>query len=72
MGGNHRVSVCLDNTPPSDRQKKNDRNIDAVLIDCANCGHCVDYKPERANEAQELKDARTAIRAAFKKWLSSP
>lgn len=51
--------------------QNNTKNIEAILIDCKNCGHCVELRGERPEDAPELKAARQKIRAAFRKWMNS-
>ena len=52
-----------------DRVKNNTNGIEALLIDCPNCGHCVELKPEKAEDSEELKQARNKIRASFNNWM---
>lgn len=41
----------------------------AVLIDCADCGHCVDLKVANENDSPELTAARNLVAAQMITWL---
>ena len=41
---------------------KTSGSMQAVLIDCENCGHCVELYDEKDGEDTKLKDAREKVR----------
>lgn len=41
----------------------------ARLIDCPDCGHCVDLKTPNENDSKELTAVREEISATILRWL---
>lgn len=41
------------------------------LIDCDDCGHCVDLHTPSDQDPQALKDARTLIKSTLGQWLGN-
>jgi len=39
------------------------------MIDCDDCGHCLELYPPRDSDPKELKDARKEIIEIFDKWV---
>jgi hypothetical protein len=64
MGWNKKVIFILTLS-----MSENDRDIKAILIDCNDCGHCLELQPPKDSDSKELKDARDEIRAIFDKWV---
>lgn len=40
-----------------------------MVIDCENCGHCVDLHAPRSDDPQILKETRERITQRIKEWL---
>jgi len=51
------------------RTKFNSREIIALLMNCTNCGHCVELRGPQPEDPEELKNARLVISETFKKWI---
>ena len=45
------------------------KDMVAKLIDCENCGHCVDLHAPSPNDSKNLTDARTLIETTIRGWL---
>lgn len=51
-------------------QKPSDlTSMTAHVVDCPNCGHCVDLYTEKDSDAEDLKRTRKEIREHIKKWI---
>ena len=44
----------------------------AVLINCENCGHCVDLSSPSPKDPPTLTNARNKIAMQIKAWLAAP
>lgn len=44
-------------------------SMEAHVVDCVNCAHCVDLYTEKDSDAQDLKDTRKRIREHVSNWL---
>ncbi len=44
--------------------------IEVQIIDCNDCGHCVDLHAAKSSDPQILKDTRNRITDAVGKWFS--
>lgn len=47
------------------------KNMLALLIDCNNCGHCVDLSTPNGGDTPGLTAARQKIKAQLTTWLAS-
>jgi hypothetical protein len=47
-------------------------NMKAILIDCNNCGHCVDLSTPSPIDTPGLTHARQQIKTAISSWLTAP
>jgi len=45
--------------------------MEAILINCNNCAHCVDLRTPSAVDAPTLTNARNKIKAIVTKWLTA-
>jgi len=50
--------------------KTHQTQMEAVLINCNDCAHCVDLKTPSAADAPTLTNARNRIKTLVTKWLT--
>jgi hypothetical protein len=48
------------------------KDMVAILINCENCGHCVDLSTPSPTDAPTLTLARQRIATQVKAWLAAP
>jgi hypothetical protein len=46
------------------------KNMTAILIDCDECAHCVDFHAPQDGQPQNLTDAQNAVADQVGQWLA--